>query len=340
MKLRDIAKEAGVSLTTVSLVLNGKGGVGAEKRRQVEQLLRKNGYQPLSFGEARRQASVSGNIYFLKYNKHSFAEHVNPGFASQIMDAAEKECRSLGYHLLVANFDDSSGADLPSLLAARNVKGVLLQGTFLEKEDAALLASIRVPLVVVDNGIDRLPVSAVTMHNFNGIRSAVDHLVGLGHTEIGFLSSNLPCNNDRARKQAFEESVRRHGLVGSAENIFPLSPTMEQAKLSMLEFLSAGVKLPTALVANNDSIAIGALQAFREKGIRVPDDISLTGFDGLPFSEVSDPPLTTVSVPLAEIGRCAVKLLHEHMLGHATTWNKMWLGTELIVRGSTAPVKK
>ena len=337
MKLRDIARAAGVSLTAVSLVLNDKPGIGAEKREQIQALLRENGYVLRSEAQP---TEPSRNICFLKYSRHGHLVNGNPGFVTQIIDAADKECRRNGYNLLITAFNDFNAIDLDALLEKSSTAGVILLGTELENEDMARFSGVSKPLVVVDNPLWGLPFSAVTMHNRDSIGAVVEHLRSLGHREIGFLYNSLPSSNDRERREAFETSLRRAGLPFSEERIYDIFPTMDGARGSVLALLERGVRFPPALVANNDSIAIGALRALKEKGIRVPEDISLTGFDGLPFAAVSDPPLTTVSVSCEDIGHWAVHILHEQIRGRTAAPCRIFVGTSLLVRGSTGPCPK
>ncbi len=334
MKLRDIARAAGVSLTAVSLVLNEKPGVGAEKRAQIQALLRENGY--VIHAPEKLEAPVR-NVCFLKYSRHSYLVNGNPGFVTQIIDAAEKECRRYGYNLMITAFSDPGSIDLPALLEKPATAGVLLLGTELEDEDMAYFSRISKPLVVVDNAVWGFPVSAVTMHNWDSIARVVEHLYSLGHRDIGFLYNSIPSSNDRDRRAAFEDSLRNLALPFSEDRVYPIFPTMNGARESVLRLLDQGVRFPPALVANNDSIAIGALLALRERGIRVPEAVSIAGFDGLPFSAVSDPPLTTMAVSCADIGHWAVQVLHEKILGRTDSPCRIFVGTTLLVRGSTGP---
>ncbi len=334
MKLRDIAKAAGVSLTAVSLVLNGKPGVGEEKRARIRALLRENGY---ALGPEEAAPEPVRNICFLKYSRHAYLVNGNPGFVTQIIDAADKECRRHGYNLLITAFNDFDAIDLSALLENPSTAGIILLGTELENEDMVRFSGVSKPLVVVDNPLWGLPFSSVTMHNWDSIGAVVEHLRSLGHREIGFLYNAIPSSNDRERRAAFEDSLRLAGLPFSEDRIYSIFPTMDGARKSTLELLDSGVRFPPALVANNDSIAIGVLQALRERGIRVPEDISLTGFDGLPFAAVSDPPLTTVSVSCADIGYWAVHILHEKIHGRTAVPCRIFVCTSLLLRGSTGP---
>ena len=237
MKLRDIARAAGVSLTAVSLVLNEKPGVGAEKRAQIQALLRENGY--VIHAPEKPEAPVR-NVCFLKYSRHSYLVNGNPGFVTQIIDAAEKECRRHGYNLMITAFSDPDSIDLPALLEKPATAGVLLLGTELEDEDMAFFSRISKPLVVVDNAVWGFPVSAVTMHNWDSIARVVEHLHSLGHRDIGFLYNSIPSSNDRDRRAAFEDSLRNLALPFSEDRVYPIFPTMDGARAAMLNCIDRG----------------------------------------------------------------------------------------------------
>ena len=338
MNMREIANAAGVSLTAVSLVLNGKPGIGEEKREQIARLLRENGYQ-LRSADAPARPHSRTNLCFLKYSKHSYLVNGNPGFVTQIMDAAGEECRRHGYNLLVTAFSDFSAVNLPELLEGPSIGGVILLGTEIDVEDMIHFSGIEKPFVVVDNAMDHLPYSSVTMNNADAVFTAVSYLQELGHRRIGFLYNSIPSSNDIARRTAFEASLRRLLLPFSEDLIFRVFPTMDGARKSFGHMLDGGLALPDAFLANNDSIALGAMRAMQERGIRVPEDVSVIGFDGLPFSAVSDPPLTTVDVPCADIGRWAVDTLHQQIRGRIRATSKILVSTHLHIRKSTAPPK-
>lgn len=335
MKMREIASAAGVSLTTVSLVLNGKSGIREEKRKLITQLLLENGYQirPADVSEKKRAQT---NLCFLKYSKHSYLVNGNPGFVTQIMDSAGEECRRHGYNLLVTAFSDFSAVDLPELLESPSTGGVILLGTEIDRGDMEHFSSIRKPMVIVDNALDHLPYSSVTMNNADAVFDAVAYLYSLGHRRIGFLYNAIPSSNDLARRAAFEDALRQHSLPFSEESILHVFPTMDGARESFGAMLDAKPELPTAFLANNDSIALGAMRALQEHGIRIPEDISVIGFDGLPFSAMCAPPLTTVNVPCADIGRWAVEILHRQIRGRIRATSQTLVSAQLIIRGSTA----
>lgn len=331
MNLREIAKVAGVSLTTVSLVLNGKPGIGRETRERVQKLLYENGYL------SNPEEEMVQTICFLKYIRHAHLVKGNPGFVTQIMDAVEQECRKNGYNLQVVTTSDTDDAMVRQSLNKPTVKGVILLGTELPELSIDVFKAVKKPLLVVDNALPNLPVSSVTMDNRQAIFSAVEHFVQLGYRKIGFLYNSIPSRNDTERRYAFEEAMLHMGLTFDPAYVYPIFPTMEGAAQSVQALLDAGTEFPSALVANNDSIAIGAMRAFKSNSIRVPEDISIIGFDGLPFSALADPPLTTVDVPCESIGSWATHILLDIMKGRCPTACKMLVGTRLEVRSSTCP---
>lgn len=336
MKMREIADAAGVSLTAVSLVLNGKPGIGEEKRALVIRLLQENGYQIRPEDAPQQRIHAHSNLCFLKYSKHSYLVNGNPGFVTQIMDAAGEECRRHGYNLLVNAFTDFSSINRAELIDTATTGGVILLGTEIEREDLAYFDGLQKPFVIVDNALERLPFSSVTMDNASAVFGAMEYLYSLGHRKIGFLYNSIPSSNDNARRDAFEAATRQLGLSYSDELICRVFPTMDGARKSFGEALDRGFALPTAFLANNDSIALGAMRAMQERGIRVPEDISVIGFDGLPFSAMSEPTLTTVDVPCADIGRWAVNIVHQQMRGRIRTTCSIRVSTQLHIRKSTA----
>lgn len=335
MKMREIADAAGVSLTAVSLVLNGKPGIGEEKRALVTRLLQENGYQIRS-EDAPQRIHAHSNLCFLKYSKHSYLVNGNPGFVTQIMDAAGEECRRHGYNLLVNAFSDFSAINRAELIDTATTGGVILLGTEIEREDLSYFDGLQKPFVIVDNALERLPFSTVTMDNAGAVFEAVEYLRSLGHRKIGFLYNSIPSSNDNARRDAFEAAMHQPGLSYSDDLICRVFPTMDGARKSFGEALDRGIALPTAFLANNDSIALGAMRAMQERGIRVPQDISMIGFDGLPFSAMSEPTLTTVDVPCADIGRWPVSIIHQQMRGRIRTTCSIHVSTQLHIRKSTA----
>lgn len=335
MNLKEIAAAASVSPSTVSLVLNDKPGVSAQTRAAVTMLLCESGYEV-----QRQKASVAThNIRFLKVISHSMLVDGNPGFITSIMDSIEQECRKEGYNLIVTMTDRSSLPQTIELLKQEIPDGILLLGTEMEEQDFAAFIHLPCPVVVVDNTVDSLPIASITMDNRSAIYASVRHLRDLGHHKIAFLKNELPSSNCRCRERAFLQATAAMGLSTFDAPVFAVSPTTIGAYHSVKQLLERGTEFPSAVIANNDCIALGAAKAFKEYDIKIPADLSLIGFDGIQFSDIADPPLTTVGVPCKEIGTLAVQMLcHFIELPNAAPY-KVSVTTKLIIRSSTSSAK-
>ena len=335
LKLKEIAKLANVSPATVSLVLNSRAGVSDEKRAYILQLLQENGYRinPPKTERKRR-------IRFLKYYKHSYLVNGNPGFVNQIVDAVEGECRARNINLMITSADiNSFGRDeIVSMLKNDSVDGLIMLGTELQPEDMKVVEDIRCPVVVVDNSLEYAPYSCVTMNNATAIRNVVIYLNSIGHRRIGFLANSIPACNCDSRRKSYVATMDEIGL-GENKLIFDITPSLEGAYEDTLSLLEQGVRFPAALVANNDCIALGAMRAFQQFGIRIPEDISIFGFDGIDFSAVSNPPLSTNKVSCEAMGIWAVQLLCSHIESPQMPPIKIHVNTSLLLRDSVIPYR-
>ncbi len=332
LKLKDIARIAGVSPAAVSLVYNGKPGVGDAKREEILSILRQNGYAPAN-SNARQQR----NILFLKFIRHSLLVDGNPGFMTRILDSAERECRRKGFNLLVSTATPESIDMMLEQMKFNYPEGILLLGTEMTDDDFWKFYNIECPLVVVDNPVDSHPFGSITMDNRSAIYESVRYLKECGHPGIGFLRNELPSSNCLCRERSFADAVASVGYVPEDCPMFPVQPTSTGSYMSVKRYLDANVSFPSALIANNDSIALGAMKAFKEYNIRIPDDISIIGFDGIQFSEIAEPPLTTTIVPCGEIGTLAVQMICRYLEAPETEPYKILVTARLCRRGSVRP---
>lgn len=333
IKLKEIANLASVSPATVSLVLNNRQGVGPERRRKIQKILEENGYSVNNRFDSKTKKSIN----FIKYKKHGLLVDGNPGFVNAIIDAVEKECRRQGYNLIMTALGEKQLDEISKLIEQDSTDGVLLLGTELTAEDIEFFSNVPVPMVIIDNYMPMLEYNCITMNNEETIFRSISHLSSLGHPKIGFIANKLPSSNCNARRKAFEYAIMQQGYIFDPSLVYTVHPTPDGAYQSIRDLLEKGVKFPSALVANNDSIALGAMKAFKEFKIRIPEDISIVGFDGIPFSTISDPPLTTMEVSCPEIGVWAVRILCDRIQYPFSSITKMQVGTRLLERSSTAP---
>lgn len=334
LTLREIAKHAGVSPSAVSLVRNGKEGVSESKRVSIESLLKENGYAILKANKTEGK-----RICLLKYVMHSMLVDGNTGFVTSIIDSAENELRARGYSLYIICVNSNSLDSALSSILSDPPLGILLLGTELPDRELSQFCNFPCPVVVIDNPLPSTnALSSVTMDNFSAIFQAVQYLRTMGHTDIGFLSNAIPSNNCLLRERAFLEAIKEYFLVDASTNVYAVDPTMNGAFNSISNLISEGTRFPTAIIANNDCIALGAQKAFKAAGYRIPEDISIIGFDGLQFSEIADPPLTTISVPCDYIGRQSVQTLLQHIDDSDMPPVKMCVCTNMILRQSVKKI--
>lgn len=333
--LKEIASEAGVSASAVSLVLHNRAGVSPEKRGLIAEALTANGYKIRP-----QQNGGSGRLCLLKFSRHSMLVNGNPGFVNSITDAIGREARMRGYSLVMTNMDESNMETVLSELNESPPEGVILLGTELDNQHLSLINEISVPFVIVDSPMEFAHCSCITMNNIDAIYEVVQYLVKLGHPKIGYLANALPGGNCASRRAAFERSMLLLKQPFTPKQIFEISPTMEGAYESVRKLLKDGCMFPSALVANNDCIALGAIKAFHEVGLRVPEDISIIGFDDIGFSAIADPPLTTMRVSCATIGLATVILICDRIQNHDRPLMKLQISPELVVRKSTCAYQK
>lgn len=364
----ELGRIVGCSTATVSRALNNTGPVAPETREAIYRTLRETKYVPqratkrngLSKGGKNTQMAVE-----IIYHRHSPMEQLSVGsrgltvgplnpispaelglrtlgdsFWREILDGAVAELGACGYAaLLRANVD----FDDPQLLADFNAPGK--SGILVVGEPSPSLNSLiqlcRYPLVLADI-VSGQAHDVVTTDNIAGIGMAFDHVYGLGHRKIGFVGRHDANFAYAERFVAFKMKMAEADLHVRPEWVHTGFSHIEETAETMQGMLSLADR-PTALLCSNDCVAIGTLRAASALSLRVPEDVSVVGYDGIDASTIVTPPLTTIRVPMKEIGQLAVRLLYMQMqLGVRTHHRgcRMRLVPELIVRGSTAPATK
>lgn len=337
MTLKEIALALNVSPSTVSMVLNQKDGVSAETRNKVLEMLKKNGY---SVSASRKSTVKGGSIRFLKYTKHSLLVEGNAGFVASIIDSAEREARRKGYNFVITSFGEDMIQEVFDMLRKDPLDGIIVLGTELEPKYYHYMDNMDVPLVVVDNHLGFYSVDSVVMNNDDIVYMAIEHLVQLGHKNIGYLHSNVETENFQERYYAYMKSIKQFGLEYNPKYVYSVGVTMKDSYESVNNLLDNNVEFPSAVFADNDTIAIGAMKALKNKGYNIPDDISIIGFDDIPFCVMADPPLTTMRVPTEDIGVWSVRRLHYRITHPDAPIAKLQFGGKLICRESTKNYQK
>lgn len=336
-RIRDIANRANVSIATVSLVLNDKPGVGRETRERVLELAQELNYEKRDIGiHGDRNPQSAGTIRFLKISRH--AHTVNRDhtvFIADYIDGITAAARSKNYRLEVSSFHGTPIDDIvASLNESFDLSGAIVLGTELSRSDIRAFQEANLPLVFLDTFIDFLPFDFVDMNNEDSVYIAIDHLVQKGHRVIGMVRSSVATRNFQLRHSGFLQTMAALELPVHHEYIFDCDSTFDGAYRDMKRALLSGASLPTALFCTNDIIAFGVLKAIREAGYRIPDHVSVIGFDDLPTSALLDPALTSIRVSKWEIGNAAVSRLTQRIEIPEAPVVKIVVGGSLMERSS------
>lgn len=335
--VKDVAKLAGVSATTVSLVMNGKSGISQDTRTRVMQAAKTLKYSQRNVRTAKADALVT--LRFLKIAKHGHTVNRDHNtFISDYIDGMSREASACGYKLEIVSFEGEPIEAIVASLVGTSVDGLIVLGTELTEQDIKLLQALPTPLVVIDSFFDVLECNFVNMNNKDAVYKIIAYFVEHGFSNIGFIASNVQTVNFRLRKDAFLEGIKAFGLNFSTRNIVTVDSTYDGAYQDMLSKLNNGLVVPECYFCTNDIITYGCIKALREFNVRIPQDISVIGFDNLPMSATMEPPLTTIDVSKTKIGYLAIRLLDE--LINADDKQppvKILVGANLVTRGSVAP---
>ena len=288
--VREISRITGFSPATVSNALNRKRSVSEETAKVILECAQSLGYQ---------QSTQLESIQFVLARKTG-AILDDSTFHPAVIEGVERQARRHGMSTSFVSLDFS---DLDA--------AIVLMGTELGEEDYALFANAAAHLIVLDGWSDRQYFDAVVIANTDSVLRAVDYLIEKGHKQIGYLAGDLRIRNFKDRERGYRQALEDAGLEANPAWRVTLGTTLEGAYRDMGAWLdnSSREDLPTAFFAENDVLAVGAMRALNEHGIRVPEDVSIVGFDDLSLGAFSNPPLTTVHVPKHEVGEIAVRRL-------------------------------
>lgn len=331
--IRDVADQAGLSVSTVSLVINNQGYVSDETRERVLRVVNDLSYHPTH--SARGLASkTSGNIGFILSEDHfSQAEP----FYTRIFLGTEFEARVRNYYILLTTVPRQFNRhrDVPRFLLERNVDGVIIAG-MVSPKFIDYIENLGIPAVLVDYELKRKRASSVLIDNRAGAHAAVGHLLELGHKRIAFVGGDLKHPSIAERFQAYKETLEENdipvdiSIISAEEN----DTRVEDGVRAMEKLLSRGWKA-SAVFAANDAMAIGCIQCAKHSGLRIPDDVAVVGFDDIDISSHIEPPLTTVRVFKEEMGKLAVIRVVDIIDSKTRTVVTTHVPIELVVRQST-----
>ncbi|CAN5335352.1 LacI family DNA-binding transcriptional regulator [soil metagenome] len=328
----DVARLAEVHKATVSRALNAqtRDQVNAETLKRVKRAARQLGYVPNAMARSLR-TSRSMTIGVI------IPDLMNPIFPP-IIRGIEHVLQAQGYTVLIANTDSHDDVEISVFesLLQRRVDGFILATGRLDDQpvvDEAVSADVPVVLVNRGSGLGGFPL--VGGDNASGIDMAVSHLVELGHRHILHAAGPPNFSTTRSRAEAFEIAATRAAV--EHDTMYAKALTIEAGVDVAAEILGRGGRCPTALVAGNDLVALGLIRRLRAAGLHCPENVSVVGFNDMPFAEDFWPPLTTVHMPLREIGSEAARLLLRGIEAGEQEGATLTLPVTLVVRGSTGP---
>ena len=331
----DVAARAGVSRTTVSFVLNDRPGtsISPQTRRRVLDAATELGYHP----HASARGLAGGKSHILGFVLRQSAEQVaGDGTLAETLSGLAAAARTAGFRVMVEPLDPSDGS-YDALLRAQHADGLVVSGPRVDDAGLATLAADGFP-IVLQGSLAGIDAPSVDVDNVSGARRAVEHLIGLGWRRIGCIT-NAPLAYTAAQERldGYRSALEAAGLPFDETLVEEADFDAGSGHRAMARLLARA--RPEAVFVASDVVAFGAVAAIREAGLRVPDDISVVGFDDIALAGFFDPPLTTVRLPAYDLGMAAGTALLDRVAGRPVP-DRTLLPTELIVRSSTAPSTK
>ena len=334
----DIAREAKVSVATVSRVLNGTAPVKDSTRERINKIIEKYQFQPNALARSLLKKKT-GMIGMILPNIH------NP-FFPEVFAGAEEEARRIGSTLFLGDSmgDHERESEYLSAMREKQVDGILFMGgrINLQRCDAQLQREIielseRIPVVLINGNLPKGRLPRVYTDEYAAAVMATRHLIELGHRRIGFLGGMARFATTTVKIRAYRKTIKEHGLIADDRWILLDDFSIESGKKLMNRLLQLKER-PTAIICINDFTAIGALKVALEHGLRIPEDMSIVGFDDTLLATAVTPELTTVTQNAVELGRSAVRLLQQLIDKGPRVKKQIVLNPKLIVRQTTGPV--
>lgn len=330
VNMKQISEITGVSTATVSNALNYKKGVNANTAAKGLKVAYELGY----FEESRIT-----KVKFVTFKRDGSIVEDTP-FFPLMLTGIEQECRDSGMDMIMCTLDmrDEDYEEQVRALLNDKSAAIIMLGTEMIDSDTELLRGITTPFIVIDYWNGEMTFDALQINNEDSVRYAIEYLIRKGHKEIGYLKGRFRIVPFKDRGVGYVTGMQKAGLPVHGEYTLELGTTMDTAYADMKRYLGTEIKLPTAFIADNDMIALGAMKAMEEYGVRIPEDVSVIGFDDLPFSAISSPPLTTLRVPKQEMGRIATRRLIDMIKDKAGAGVKIEVSTQFVERGSVRTI--
>lgn len=327
--LKDVAREANVSISTVSRVLNTPEKVLPQTQQEVQDAVEALGYQPSRVARRLRLKDGRANLIGLV-----IPDIQNPFFAD-VTRGVEDVARDNDYALILSNSDEDPAKQCVAVdtLKTESVDGVIVPPVSTQDPEVGRLLQEDIAVVCVDRRLDSSPVDMVLANNHQGAYDAVTHLINLGHTRIGFVGGIAHISTSIERRQGYEHALRDHHLPVDADLIQEGDSRQEEGR-HLTETLLDLDSPPTALFTGNNLTTLGVLSAIQTRGLRVPENIALVGYDDIPWAMALNPPPTVMDQPGYEMGQQAACLLLKRLANPDRKPTTVTLQPKLVIRQS------
>ncbi|MFC4076991.1 LacI family DNA-binding transcriptional regulator [Salinithrix halophila] len=331
--IRDVAKRAGVSIATVSRVLNKSKPVSDELKKRIMDAVEETGYLPNAVARSmiQKRTGLFGVI---------IPEIFNPYF-SGLVEGIESVSKEFQYHLMlsVSEKDPEREKELLQIYRSRQMEGIILAAARLEEDQKEILARLGIPCVVIGQRVKGLKAPSVVINNWKAAFEATDYLIQLGHRRIGMIGGPFwDVASGQERYQGFRDALASRALPCREEWVSEGEGFLVEDGYKGMEILHSAPELPTAVFCACDRIAVGAIRYLEGQGLQVPEDVSVIGFDDEELASIIHPRLTTIRHSPFEMGRRAATLLTEMLHGNQSLQTAETLEHSLIVRESTIPL--
>lgn len=344
MKSEEIAKIAGVSRSTVSRVINNYANVPEETKKKVLEVIEKYNYQPNTCARvlAGKKSDTIGLFIVSIADAENPNRLYNNNYFTQFVNAIVDCANSKGYYVLVnIIYCENDYNRVSEVFLQKRVDGGIVIGTEMEADVLINISQKGCPIALIDYDVEEIRekksdndnLIVIGSKDYEGAVEAIEYLIELGHTDIGLIAGRLSTYSGRQRYQAFFDTMKKYDLVVNED--FILHGDFIKSKIgNEVQRLINNGKLPTALFSSNDDMAITAIELFKENNIRVPEDISLIGFDNIPLSALIKPALSTISTPVYDIAEKTVGELISNIRKNKKEFTSYSYNTKMIIRES------
>lgn len=329
--IKDIAREAGVSVTTVSRVLNNKADVSDKTREKVLKIIDRLNYNPNSIAR--------GLVMNKTYTIGLIVPDISNAFFAEIAKAIEDELREYGYSVIFCNTDNDKDREKESidLLRSKQVDGLIGAFSHDSKDEVLALGKAGFPIVQIDRLVDDSQIPSVIIDNILSGYEATEYLIKKGHRRIAHITGALDTNTGICRAEGYRKALQEYGIEIDEELVMEGDFSQESGYLAMKEILERNKDL-TAVFAGNDMMALGAYRAIYAAGLKIPEDISIIGHDDFTLASLVSPALTTMQQPIYKIGKVAASLLIDIIKGKKNKEGLIVVNTSLIERSSVKTI--